>query len=129
MKVLILDDAPAVRSRLAAMFSELPGVDAVFEASSLTEASVALVTHSPGVVVVDLRLRGESGLAFLPRVRHDRPDALLIVLTNDPSARHRRECLALGVKHFFDKSRHFDDVCHLVAAVAAPQRPLARPEP
>ena len=107
------------------MFEELPGVRKVVQAADLAEASDALRTQAPAVVVIDLRLRGESGIAFIPRVQRERPGALVIVLTNEPSERHRSECLALGVNHFFDKSRHFDEVLGLVAAATAPTRSVS----
>jgi DNA-binding NarL/FixJ family response regulator len=125
VNVLVLDDAIAIRSRLAAMFEELPGVRKVVQAANLAEASDALRTQAPAVVIIDLRLRGESGIAFIPRVQRERPGALVIVLTNEPSERHRSECLALGVNHFFDKSRHFDEVLGLVAAATAPTRSVS----
>jgi DNA-binding NarL/FixJ family response regulator len=125
VNVLVLDDAIAIRSRLAAMFEELPGVRKVVQAGNLAEASVALRTYAPAVVIIDLRLRGESGITFIPQVQRERPGALVIVLTNEPSERHRSECHALGVDHFFDKSRHFDDVLRLVAAATAPTRAVS----
>lgn len=125
VNVLVLDDTPVVRSRLAALLGEVPGVAAVLEAGTVIEASELLRSHAPGVVVIDVRLRGESGLAFVPVVRRERPATLVIILTNEPTAGHRRECVALGVEHFFDKSRQIDELLRLVAASIAPTGALA----
>jgi len=78
-----------------------------------------LRTHAPGIVVLDLHLRGESGLAFAPRVRREQRGALLIVLTNEPTERHRREALARGADHFFDKSKDLDGLLRVVASASA----------
>jgi two-component system response regulator DevR len=120
VKVLLVDDAAAVRSRLGAMLAEIPGVAIVIEAESAAEAAEALGATGPEIVVVDLHLGGESGMSLLPLVKRDRPTALLIVMTNHPTERHRRRCMTLGADYFFDKSRDFEDVLRVVAGTAAP---------
>jgi DNA-binding NarL/FixJ family response regulator len=122
VKVLVVDDTVSVRERLAGMLGALPGVEAVLEAKGTAEAQELLHAHAPEIVVLDLHLRGESGLAFAPRVKQQRRGALLIILTNEPTKRHRRECLARGADHFFDKSRDLDCLLDVVARTAARAR-------
>jgi DNA-binding NarL/FixJ family response regulator len=119
VKVLVVDDSVSVRERLAGMLAALPGVEAVLEAKGTAEAQELLLAHAPEIVVLDLRLRGESGLTFAPRVKQERRGALLIVLTNEPTKLHRRECLARGADHFFDKSKDLDCLLGVVARTAA----------
>ena len=111
----MVDDGTRVRARIVAMLAAIPGVVAVFEAASVAEAVAVLAAHAPDVVVLDLHLRGESGLLLAPRVKQERPGALLLVLTNQSSEQHRRQCLALGADCFFDKSRDFDALVRTVA--------------
>jgi two-component system, NarL family, response regulator DevR len=120
VKVLLVDDAAAVRSRLGAMLAEIPGVAIVIEAESAAEAAEALGAVAPEIVVLDLHLGRESGMSVLSLVKRDRPTALLIVMTNHPTERHRRRCMTLGADYFFDKSRDFEDVLRVVARSAAP---------
>jgi len=107
------------------MFAAVPGVEAVFEAVDVRDALSALQTHAPDVVVLDLHMPGENGLAFAPRVKLERPQALLFVVTNDATDAHRRSCLAAGADAFFDKSRDFDAVVRVVSEAAAARRPDA----
>lgn len=115
----MVDDAVLVRSRLAGMFSDVPGVRSVFEAASVQQASELLERHRPEVVVLDLHLRGDSGLVLIPQIKQSRAKTLIIVLTNDASEHHRKSCRRLGADHFFDKSTEFEAVLPVLARRAA----------
>jgi DNA-binding NarL/FixJ family response regulator len=111
---LIVDDAPAVRSRLVALLDEVPGVE-TREAGSVDAA----IPQADGVdvVVLDIHLPKQSGLDAVPMLRALEPRPLIIVLTNDATEQHRREALTLGADHFLDKSREFARVVELVASI------------
>jgi DNA-binding NarL/FixJ family response regulator len=119
VKVLVVDDARHVRARLVAMLGAIPGLERVVEAGSAAEAVVALRVHAPDIVVLDLHMPDRSGLAFAPCIKRECPGALLIVLTNDPTDQHRRQCFAVGADAFFDKSREFEAVVRMVARSVA----------
>jgi DNA-binding NarL/FixJ family response regulator len=119
VKVLVIDDSVPVRKRVAAVLAEIPGVDAVLECGGSVDALELLREQSPEIIVLDLNLRGESGLAFMRRAKLGSVRPLLIVLTNESSERHRRECVARGADHFFDKSRDVDHLLGVVAKAAA----------
>jgi two-component system OmpR family response regulator len=120
VKVLVVEDAASVRARMVALLAEVPGVAAVFAAENLAEAVTEFRSLGPQVVVLDLHLHGESGLVFVPLARQERPAVVIIVVTNLPSEQHRRQSLALGADHFFDKSCEFDELLGVVARAAAP---------
>ena len=82
-------------------------------------ALAMLAARAPDVVVLDIHMPGKSGIAALPMLKRASAAPVVIVLTNDPSEHHRRECLARGAHFFFDKSRHFDRVLDVVADLAA----------
>jgi DNA-binding NarL/FixJ family response regulator len=119
VKVLVVDDARAVRTRLAALFGGVAGVDSVVEAATPEEALDALRAHTPEIVVLDLNLSGGGGPAFVSRVRRDHSIALLVVVTNQVTEQHRRQLLALGADAFFDKSHDFEAAVGIVGSYAA----------
>lgn len=114
MDVLVVDDAAAIRSRLHTMFIDVPGVASVHEAASLEEARQLLAQKAPGVVVLDLHLRAENGLELLKDLKSERPELIVIVLTNAATEHHRRSCAHLGADYFFDKSRQFEAVLQVL---------------
>jgi DNA-binding NarL/FixJ family response regulator len=122
VNVLVVDDAPQVRSRFVSMLRALPGVDRVVEACGVKDALPALAVYTPGVVILDVNLRDGSGLAFAPEVRRECPSAVLLVVSNEATEPYRRRSLEGGAHAFFDKSREFDALVREVARAADPAR-------
>lgn len=117
MKVLVVDDAPAVRRRLAARVREAGGEP--IEIADAEAAIEATRVYAPDVVILDLHFgAGLSGLAALPRIKSVRSSTVVIVLTSQPSEPVRRECLARGADHFLDKSSEFERVAEIVQELA-----------
>jgi len=114
---LVVDDSEVVRARLVALIGEaVPrGVD-VHAADNVDAALAVLERVEATAIVLDFHLLGEDGLDVLARVRSRTPRTLLVVLTNDASEYHRRECVDRGADHFFDKSHDFERAIEVVAA-------------
>lgn len=96
------------------MFVDVPGIDSVREAGSLSEARQLLALQMPRVLVLDLHLQAENGLELLRDLKLERATPLVIVLTNDATEHHRRSCIRLGADYFFDKSRQFEAVLQVL---------------
>jgi two-component system response regulator DevR len=105
VKVLLVDDSVVVRVRLASRLREIARVKVVVEACNAFEASARIQEHTVDVVVLDLNLSVESGLALLPRIKATRAAPYVIVLTNNADEQHRRHALTLGADAFIDKSK------------------------
>jgi DNA-binding NarL/FixJ family response regulator len=100
-------------------------VRSVVEAEGVTQAIHTLRATAVDLMVLDLHLRSESALALVPLARCERPGIVVVVVTNQPSMQHRRECLALGADYFFDKSREVEELLGAVALAARPTRGVA----
>jgi DNA-binding NarL/FixJ family response regulator len=114
MRVLVVDDSPVLRDRVSQLLRDTIGRDEVIEAGDADEALAYAYAHGPSVVILDLNMPGRGGLAILPLLRAAPSQPMVIVLTNDPSELRRRECVARGARHFFDKSRDFDRMVEVV---------------
>jgi DNA-binding NarL/FixJ family response regulator len=116
--VLVVDDSPELRVRVCQLLRDaLVGHD-VLEAGDADEALALVYAHGPHVVILDINMPGRSGLAILPLIKSAPSAPTVLVLTNDPSEPRRRECMARGASHFFDKSRDFDRVVEVVRALS-----------
>ena len=62
MKVLIVDDEPLARSRLARLLEQLGGCEVVAEADNGEQAIAACNQHEPDVVLMDIRMPVMDGL-------------------------------------------------------------------
>ena len=122
MLVLVVEDSAVVRARLTAMIGEAAGAR-VREACDGAAALAALEEEAVDAVVLDLHLPDGSGFHVLEYVKRKDPAIAVVVLTNNASEQHRRECLARGADHFFDKSRHFAQAVEAALALAAQRAP------
>jgi two-component system, NarL family, response regulator DevR len=117
VNVLVLDASAQIRARLQALLAEAGDVE-VLEASNAEAALSVLKTSHIDLVVLDVHLSTNGGLEVVRRIRQQAPRIVSIVLTNEASEHHRRECLSHGADFFFDKSRHFEHVVAIVEHVA-----------
>jgi DNA-binding response OmpR family regulator len=114
VRVLVVDDSPAIRARLAAMLREIPGVE-VSEAGGADEALATAAAEPPDLVVLDVHMPGRSGLDVLPQLKALPSAPLVVVLTSHPTELHRRQSTAMGADLFLDKAREFDRVLELAS--------------
>lgn len=120
----MVDDSAPVRARLVALLAEVRGVEEILQASGTLDAIAIVRRRQPHVVLLDLHLGVESGLALVPSALAEQPGTVVIVLTNLPTELHRRECLARGVAHFFDKSGDLEPVIRLVQQAVSDLHPI-----
>ncbi|BDA86324.1 DNA-binding response regulator [Aureimonas sp. SA4125] len=80
MKVLIVDDHVVVREGVRRLLAKLPA-SAVFDAETPFQALDAFRRHRPDIVVLDINLKGGSGLDVLRRLRADDPQARVVVFS------------------------------------------------
>ncbi len=110
--VLLVDESVGVRHRLRERIVAAGAV--VYDATDGDEAYALVKRHAPSAIVLDVHVRAEMGLSLLSRLRRLAPQSLVIVLTNETSDMHRRECLREGADHFFDKSHEFDRAVEVI---------------
>jgi DNA-binding NarL/FixJ family response regulator len=119
MKVFVVEDSPLVRERLVAMLREIEAVEVVGESDNATEAVAGIVREAPAVVVLDIKLRGGSGMEVLEQIRKDAPDITTIMLTNFANDSYRQRYLAAGANFFFDKTEEFEKVRDVLERLVA----------
>lgn len=115
MIALMVEDSALVRGRLIPMLAAFSGVRVVATAETAADALGWLRRHRCDLVLLDLSLRGGSGLPLLRTLRttlRERKDVrtLRVVLTNGANETVRRHCRALGADAVFDKSIELDEL-------------------
>jgi two-component system response regulator DevR len=80
VRLLLVDGQAIVRMGLASLFGTVPGFRVVGEAASAGEALVQALRHRPDVVVLDVRLPDDSGVAACRRIRAALPDTRVVML-------------------------------------------------
>ncbi|MCM2309953.1 MAG: LytTR family DNA-binding domain-containing protein [Steroidobacteraceae bacterium] len=96
-RVLIVDDEPPARARLALMLTEVPDVTVVGEAGNGVDAIGACVRLAPDIVLLDIRMPGMDGIEAARHLNAlEEPPAVIFVTAHDEHALAAFEAQALG---------------------------------
>lgn len=126
MRIMIVDDAPAIRERLRDELSLVDGVEVVAEAGNAVTALTLARQHRPDASIVDLSLPGGSGFEVLAGLKSIDPTSTAIVLTNYAEVQNRDACLRAGANYFFDKSHDIDRLMSLLNLLSNMKRVVER---
>ena len=110
MRVVVVDDSKIVRERLIKMLTDIPSLVIVGEAGNSFEALYIIEEKNPDVVILDIKIPGDSGVEVLKRVKKMNSSIVIILLTNYPSEQYKKKCIEYGADYFFDKSEEYSKV-------------------
>lgn len=82
IRVLVVDDESVVREGVVAILSYQPDLDVVAEAQNGIQALEAARKTKPDVILLDMVMPKQDGLATIPKLREIVPDARILVLTS-----------------------------------------------
>lgn len=137
LAVFVVEDNPEIHENLVGALEELTCVKVV-GGTATEEGALAWIAGNDrwDMLIVDLFLKGGSGMRLVQRVQRSRPEQKIIVFSNYVNASVRKRCAQLGVDAVFDKSTEIDalvDYCsHLCTqlgahAALAPEHPNGGP--
>ena len=121
LKTYIVEDSPVIRESLIATLEELVPVEVVGTAEDESTAVqwLSKAGNQADLVIVDIFLKGGSGLGVI-RAAHDMPQRRkLVVLSNYATTDIRRKCMELGADRVFDKSNEIDALIEYCGDLAA----------
>jgi len=110
--ILIVDDEPAARYGLR---RALESRYRVAEADSAESARAALQTERPDLVLLDVVLPGEDGLAFLKSMREQGSKVPVLMVSALDAAKTAVEALRLGAADYLVKGFELDELRQRVA--------------
>ena len=121
-RVLVVDDEPPARARLARMLSELPDVTLVGEATNGIDAIAACARLAPDVVLLDIRMPGMDGIEAARHLNAlEQPPAVVCVTAHDEHALEAFEAQALGYLLKPVRQEKLARAIQRAARIAAPQ--------
>ena len=121
LQTYIVEDSPVIRDNLIATLEELVPVKVVGTAEDEASALAWLrqADHPFDLVIIDIFLKGGSGLGVLRHATGLQRDAKLVVLSNFATPDMRQKCLDLGADKVFDKSDEIDGLIQYCGRLAA----------
>jgi DNA-binding NarL/FixJ family response regulator len=127
IKVLIADDHEVVRSGLKSL---LAGTDIKIsaEASTGEQATRLALKHEPDVVLMDIQMPEGDGLTALGRIKLDRPNMPILILSTYDNPTYVARAVALGASGFLLKGVSRDKLIEAIHMAAAGQSAWTRDE-
>ena len=114
MRVVVADDDVEVRTLVGFILSQDPTVLLVGEAQDGESAIILVRQAQPDLVVMDVMMPGVGGLEATRRIKRERPETRILVLTNLTDDETRRSAFLNGADAFITKR---DIVTRLLAAI------------
>lgn len=110
LRIYVIEDSAVIRENLIATLEEMLPVEVVGAADNEGAATAWLQddANRSDLVIVDIFLKGGSGLGVLRSLADTRVERKVVVLSNYATPDMRRRCLELGADRVFDKSSDID---------------------
>jgi DNA-binding NarL/FixJ family response regulator len=115
--VVIVDDHRMVREGLRTMLRQHPRVEIVGEAEDEAGAVHVIDETRPEVVLLDIRLRGTSGLDTCRLIHQRFPDVRIVFLTVYEDEQYIFEALRAGASGYILKKIGDDDLVKVIRSV------------
>ena len=119
IRVLIVDDHPMVRLGLRTMLARFPEIEVVAEAATADEAIEAATRTLPTVVLLDIRLGQESGLAVCREVHRLGRGIRVLVLTSYSDETTIFDAMTAGADGYLLKELDGEALVQGIAEVAS----------
>lgn len=122
IRVAVCDDHEMVREALASVLAHEEGIQVVGVSESIETTRALVDAETPDVLVVDVRLKEESGLDVARMVVANYPNVRIVVLTSFNSDEALVEAYELGASAFILKTGSADELIHTIRDVASGMR-------
>jgi DNA-binding NarL/FixJ family response regulator len=124
IRILVVDDHPAMRTGLTAVLKAEPGLVPLGAATSARDLWPALRRTKPDVVVLDYHLPGEDGLVLCRRIKREPPAPAVLLYSAYADASLTVPALLAGVDGLVSKAAPANELYDAIRRLARGERVL-----
>lgn len=117
MRITIVDDHPLVRQGLCSILSLEDDIQVLGEASNVKEAIQLIYITNPELAIIDLKLKNESGLEIVEKLKSDDVVCRVLILTSSANRNDFRQAEKLGVYGYVLKEALPEELLYAVRLV------------
>ena len=118
-RILLVDDHQIIREGLRLLLQREPGFDVVGEADNVTGAVDQMRNVAPNLIVMDLHLRDNDGIAISRKILSEFPRVKILILSAIADANLINQALDAGAKGFVLKTRAAEEFVKAIHSVMA----------
>ena len=117
IQVLIVDDHPMLRERVAQLIEKEPDMAVCGQASSIQQAKECIQRNLPDIAVVDITLKGSSGLELIKDLKAQEIDVPVLVLSMHDESLYADRALRAGARGYLTKDEASEVVIDAIRCV------------
>ena len=107
--VVIVDDHPLFRRGVHELLDLEPSIEVVGEAGTREEALDLVRRFEPDLTILDLNMKGSSGVEILSTLKEEDPSRRIVILTVSESGKDLTACIQAGADGYFLKDMEPED--------------------
>lgn len=117
IKVLLVEDHPMFRERLAHLINKDLEMEVCGEADNIQQAMALITATQPDVAIVDITLQGSSGLELIKDLRAQGIHLPVLVLSMHNETLYAERVLKAGAKGYISKNEAASEVMEAIRRV------------
>lgn len=125
IRVLLVDDHPIVRQGVRSVLAHHSDIEVIGEADSAQALFAALAERQPDVILLDIRLPGQTGVEIAQRMKREWPAIKIIILTTYEDEEYLFGALRAGAEGYLLKSASPAMLASAIRQVAGGERLLS----
>jgi DNA-binding NarL/FixJ family response regulator len=118
-KILIVDDHPIVRRGLTDLINHEEDLVVSGQAEDAHQAMEAIRAQKPDMAIVDISLKGTSGLELIKDIKTRYPGLLVLTLSMHDESLYAERALRAGAKGYIMKQQATEDLIMAIRKVLA----------
>jgi DNA-binding NarL/FixJ family response regulator len=116
-RIMLVDDHPVMREGLAQLIIQEPDLSVCGQYEDAAQAFAAIPALSPDLAIIDLSLKGSSGLELVKNIRALHPKLLILVLSMHDESLYAERVLRAGAAGYIMKQEATGKVLRAIREV------------
>jgi DNA-binding NarL/FixJ family response regulator len=117
IRILLVDDHPMIRERLAEVLQREPDLVVCAEAEDRPSALAAAARHLPDLAIIDLTLKNSHGLDLIKDLQVNHPALGILVVSMHDESLHAERVVRAGARGYITKQEATRSILHAVRTI------------